>query len=43
MFETLLRLYLENKINADNLAAAVLKGFITQEQMELIIVEKGEI
>ena len=37
MFERLLKLYLEERITIQDLDAAVEKGWITEEQKELII------
>lgn len=37
MFERLLKLYLEGRITIQDLDAAVEKGWITEEQKELII------
>lgn len=37
MFERLRRLYLEGKISVQDLDNAVAKGWITEEQKELII------
>ena len=37
MFERLQRLYKEGKITVEDLNNAVLKGWITEEQKELII------
>lgn len=40
LFERLKRLYLEGKLNATNLANAVIKGWITEEQKQEILAAK---
>lgn len=44
MFENIKRLFVEeNKLNIRGLENAVLKGWITNEQKEELILEKGEL